>query len=135
MLLTIIVGPKFKLGYTSDKLGLRMVTFLVRVSLCIMHLTIMGSMLMGCSIHNRGLVKQENLPANINQNIEGILEVSGDVAAGRFERIPFIKSNDAEPAPGYVHKLLVRLEDGQFRIIILEDNEGTDSITTDFLQH
>jgi len=107
-----------------------MVTFLVRVSLCIVHLTIMGSMLMGCSIHNRSLVKQENLPVSINQNIDGILEVSEDIETGRFERIPFIKSNDAESSHTYVHKLLVRLEDGQLRIIILEDNE-----LTNFLQH
>ena len=107
-----------------------MVTFLVRVSLCIMCLTMMGSMLMGCSMHSRNLAKQENLPVNITQNIRGTLEVSDDIANGRFERIPFIKSNDAESSPAYVHKLLVRLEDGQFRIIILEDNKSTD-----FLQH
>ena len=100
-----------------------MVTFLVRVSLCVMHLMIMGTMLVGCSTHNRSLVKQQNLPASVGQSVEGILKVPDD--ATQFEHIPFVKSNDAGPNSNYVHKLLVRLENGQLRIIILEDNKAT----------
>lgn len=113
-----------------------MVTFLVRVSLCVVHLMIMGLVLVGCSTHNRSLVKQQNLPPVVGQvDIKDVSETSEDVNAKQFEHIPFIKSNDAETSPRYVHKLLVRLGDGQFRIIILEDNEAAGSLTTDFLQH
>jgi len=118
----------FKLSYISDKLGLRMVTFLVRVSLCIAHLMIMGLMLMGCSTHNRSLVKQQTLPPVVGQvNINDILEIPKDVSSDQFKHIPFIKSNDADYRPNYVHKLLVRLENGQFHIIILEDNGAANS--------
>ncbi len=93
-------------------------------------------MLVGCSTHNRSLAKQQNLnlsPVVSQVNVKDVLEMSEDVDARQFERIPFVKSNDV--GPNYVHKLLVRLGNGQFRIIILEDNEDTGSLTTDFLHH
>jgi len=103
----------------------------VRMLLCVAYLVVTGIMLMGCSTHNLSLLKQQSLPQATDQSIK-VPEVIEDHDTFQFERIPFV---DATPSTNYVRKLLVRLENGQFRVIILEDSKTVDSLTADILQY
>ena len=105
----------------------------VRMSLCVVYLMVMGIMLMGCSTHNLSLLKQQSLPQATDQSIK-VPEVIKDHDPFQFERIPFVISDDISPSTNYVRKLLVRLDNGQFRVIILEDSSTIDSLTSDILQ-
>ena len=106
----------------------------VRMLLCVAYLVVTGIMLMGCSTHNLSLLKQQSLPQATDQSIK-VPEVIEDHDTFQFERIPFVVSDDATPSTNYVRKLLVRLENGQFRVIILEDSKTVDSLTADILQY
>jgi hypothetical protein len=115
-----------------------MFTSFVRVPFVVVYLIVAGSLLMGCSTHNVRLVKKQNsVPALVQHANIGpqFIEAPGNARPYSFEHVPYIMTNK-ELDTDYVHKLLLQLGNGDFLVVILEDNEGsTTPIILDTLNH
>jgi len=106
---------------------------LVRTLLCIICLMV-GISLTGCSMHNGKLLKSTSLAQASSLDLINPILGSEDHIPYKFDIIPLITSGDNEPnTRSYVRKLLVKLDNGETRIVILEDNnveaEATNILT------
>jgi hypothetical protein len=109
-------------------------TFFVRVSLLVVCLIALGTLLVGCSTQKH--IRQENLSRVAVPALAGEIDVmSKNHVIHQFERIPFIITDNMKPKSDYIHKLLVQLDNGQVHVIILEDNENINQLTTNLLNH